>query len=268
MGGSQSPVYFGVWYTECVGDEEKNMRRKIYGTILIAAAALLSGCATPEIREETKATGNLSFFSEIKNQGVDTAQKKAEDSPPPVTPADTSNDLTNKKMYTTPPQMTLDIAKQYTATLKTDAGDIVVTLDAKATPLTVNNFVFLAREKFYDNTIFHRVIKDFMIQGGDPGGTGTGNPGYKFDDEPFTGEYTRGTLAMANSGPNTNGSQFFIMHKDTALPKSYVIFGHVVSGLEVVDKIAEAEVLPGESGSSPATPVHVETVIVAEKQGE
>lgn len=241
------------------------MRRKIYGTILIAAATLLSGCATPEIREETKATGSLNFFSETKNQGTGVAQKKAENPPPP---ANTSNNLTNKKMYTTPPQMVIDTAKNYVATLKTDVGDIVVTLDAAATPLTVNNFVFLAREKFYDNTIFHRVIRDFMIQGGDPGGTGTGSPGYKFDDEPFTGEYTRGTLAMANSGPNTNGSQFFIMHKDTALPKSYVIFGHVVSGLEVVDKIAEAEMKPGESGSSPATPVHVQTIVVTEKQRE
>lgn len=243
------------------------MQRKIYGTILITAAALLSGCTTPEIRKETPATGNLSFFSETKNQGTDAPQKKPESQapqPPQAAPTPPNN-LTNKEMYTTPPQMTIDTAKEYAAVLKTDVGDIVVTLDAKATPLTVNNFVFLAREKFYNNTIFHRVIKDFMIQGGDPKGTGTGNPGYKFDDEPFTGEYVRGTLAMANSGPNTNGSQFFIMHKDTALPKSYVIFGHVTAGLDVVDKIAEAEVLPGESGSSPVTPVHVQTVVVTEK---
>jgi cyclophilin family peptidyl-prolyl cis-trans isomerase len=238
------------------------MQRKIYGTVLIVAAALLSGCATPEIRKETKATGDLSFFPETKNQGTDATQKKTED---PMPPADTSNNVTDKKMYTALPQMTIDAAKQYAATLKTDAGDIVVALDAKATPVTVNNFVFLAREKFYNNTIFHRVIKGFMIQGGDPQGTGTGNPGYKFDDEPFSGEYVRGTLAMANSGPNTNGSQFFIMHKDTALPKNYVIFGHVTAGLDVVDKIAEAEMKPGDAGSSPVTPVHIQTVVVTEK---
>ncbi|OGI22183.1 MAG: peptidylprolyl isomerase [Candidatus Moranbacteria bacterium RIFCSPHIGHO2_01_FULL_55_24] len=161
--------------------------------------------------------------------------------------------------------MTIDPEKSYQATLKTSAGDIVVELNAKATPQTVNNFVFLAREKFYDNTIFHRTIKGFMIQGGDPRGDGTGNPGYKFADEPFTGEYTRGTLAMANSGPDTNGSQFFIMHADTALPKNYVIFGKVISGLEAVDKIATAPTKPSGEGSSPVTPVTIQSVEVAEE---
>jgi len=168
-------------------------------------------------------------------------------------------------MYTTQPAMTIDVVKTYSATLKTDVGDIVVDLSAKDTPITVNNFVFLAREKFYDDTIFHRTISGFMIQGGDPDGTGMGGPGYKFADEPFTGEYTRGTLAMANSGPNTNGSQFFIMHKDTALPKSYVIFGHVTAGLDVVDKIAEAPTIRGGEGSSPITPVVVKMIVVTEK---
>ena len=161
--------------------------------------------------------------------------------------------------------MIIDQAKQYTATLKTDAGDIVVALAAKETPITVNNFVFLAREKFYDGTIFHRTIKGFMIQGGDPDGTGMGGPGYKFADEPFTGEYTRGTLAMANSGPNTNGSQFFIMHKDSPLPPNYTVFGHVTSGLEVIDKIAEAATKPGGEGSSPVTSVQVRSVKITEK---
>jgi cyclophilin family peptidyl-prolyl cis-trans isomerase len=106
-----------------------------------------------------------------------------------------------------------------------------------------------------------------MIQGGDPEGTGMGGPGYKFDDEPFTGEYTRGTIAMANSGPNTNGSQFFIMHADYGLPKSYVIFGKVTKGLDVVDKIAEAPVSAGMSGenSTPVEPVKVESVTITEQ---
>ena len=168
-------------------------------------------------------------------------------------------------MYTTPSQMAINPAKEYMATLKTDVGDIVVALTAKETPITVNNFVFLAREKFYDETIFHRTIKGFMIQGGDPDGTGMGNPGYKFADEKFSGKYTRGTVAMANAGPDTNGSQFFIMHGDTALPPNYVIFGKVISGMEVVDKIALAATKPGGEGSSPVTPVTVQTLEVAEK---
>ncbi|MEI8096766.1 MAG: peptidylprolyl isomerase [Candidatus Moraniibacteriota bacterium] len=168
-------------------------------------------------------------------------------------------------MYTTQPKMTIDQEKKYTATLKTDLGNITVELDAKGSPITVNNFVFLAKENFYDGTIFHRTIKGFMIQGGDPTGTGMGGPGYKFNDEPFTGEYTRGTLAMANSGANTNGSQFFIMHKDGGLPKSYVIFGHVTEGLDVVDKIAEAPTKPGGEGSSPVSPVAIQSVSVKEK---
>jgi len=99
--------------------------------------------------------------------------------------------------------------KKYTAILKTEKGDITIALNSDQTPITVNNFVTLAKKGFYNKTIFHRVIKGFMIQGGDPKGDGTGGPGYKFADEPFTGEYTRGTIAMANSGPNTNGSHFW-----------------------------------------------------------
>lgn len=165
------------------------------------------------------------------------------------------------------PEMKIDITKSYTAVLHTTLGDITVALNAKDTPKTVNNFVYLARERFYDNTIFHRVIKGFMIQGGDPKGDGTGSPGYRFDDENLTGEYTRGTIAMANSGANTNGSQFFIMHADYALPKDYVIFGKVTQGLDVVDKIATAEVTTGASGepSKPVSPVTVTSVDIVEK---
>ena len=163
--------------------------------------------------------------------------------------------------------MSIDAHKMYTATLKTSVGNIVVELTAAATPITVNNFVNLAKKHFYDNTIFHRVIKDFMIQGGDPKGNGTGDPGYRFDDELFQGDYTRGTLAMANSGPNTNGSQFFIMHATVPLPKNYVIFGHVIQGLDVVDKIATAPVGVSDGGepSRPVTPVTVESVEISER---
>lgn len=168
-------------------------------------------------------------------------------------------------MYAKPPQMMIDKAKEYTATIKTDAGDIVVALTAKETPITVNNFVFLAREKFYDGTIFHRTIRGFMIQGGDPDGTGRGGPGYRFADEPYTGEYVRGTVAMANAGPDTNGSQFFIMHGDNSLPPNYVIFGKVITGMDVVDKIAEAPTKSGGEGSSPVALVRMQTVTISEK---
>jgi cyclophilin family peptidyl-prolyl cis-trans isomerase len=165
------------------------------------------------------------------------------------------------------PIMIIDQKKTYTAKIKTTAGEIEIALNAVATPITVNNFVFLAKKNFYDNTIFHRAIKDFMIQGGDPAGNGTGGPGYKFNDEPFTGEYLRGTLAMANSGPNTNGSQFFIMHDDYPLPPNYIIFGKVTKGLDVVDKIATAPITMNASGenSKPVNPVKVLSVEIMEK---
>jgi len=164
------------------------------------------------------------------------------------------------------PKMQIDQNKSYTAVLETSEGLITIELNAKATPITVNNFVTLAKKNFYNNTIFHRVIKDFMIQGGDPEGTGRGGPGYRFNDEKFEGEYLRGTIAMANAGPNTNGSQFFIMHKDRPLPKDYVIFGQVIEGLDVVDKIAESPtVQDGAENSTLVTPVKVIKVTILEK---
>jgi len=164
------------------------------------------------------------------------------------------------------PKMQIDQKKSYTAIFETSEGDITIELNAKATPITVNNFVYLTKKNFYNNTIFHRVIKGFMIQGGDPEGTGRGGPGYRFDDEKFEGEYNRGVIAMANAGPNTNGSQFFIMHKDYPLPKNYVIFGKVVAGIDVVDKIAESPtVQDGAENSTPVTPVKVTKVTIVEK---
>ncbi len=157
--------------------------------------------------------------------------------------------------------------KAYIVNLITDKGIIEISLNTKETPLTTKNFVTLARSGFYNGTVFHRIIKGFMIQGGDPKGDGSGGPGYRFDDELFTGEYTRGTVAMANSGPNTNGSQFFIMHADTSLPKNYVIFGKVTKGIEVVDAIATAPVTKSPSGedSKPVSPVKVTSVEVVER---
>ena len=136
-----------------------------------------------------------------------------------------------KQQYDAPPAMQIDPGKTYTATFKTDRGDIVIDLFAAEAPVTVNNFVFLARDGFYDNTTFHRVIANFMAQGGDPTGTGRGGPGYRFDDEPGALALTHdgpGVLSMANAGPNTNGSQFFITHGPTPhLNGKHGVFGKV-----------------------------------------
>jgi cyclophilin family peptidyl-prolyl cis-trans isomerase len=166
------------------------------------------------------------------------------------------------KQYPAPPDLTIDLDKSYTATLDTNHGEIVIDLDAARSPQTVNNFVFLARDGYYDGVIFHRVIENFMIQGGDPTGTGTGGPGYKFRDEiEGAGTYSRGTVAMANAGPNTNGSQFFICHSDVGLPHSYTIFGHVSSGLETVDSIATT---PTNRSDRPESDVVINRVTVTE----
>ena len=153
------------------------------------------------------------------------------------------------------------------ATITTNLGIIKLEIYGDKTPKTAANFVKLANAGFYDNVKFHRVIKGFMIQAGDPltkddsaqARWGTGGPGYKFDDEKFEGQYTRGTLAMANSGPNTNGSQFFIMHQDYPLPPDYVIFGKVTEGLDAVDAIANT---PTDPNDRPVTPVIIQSIAV------
>ena len=169
--------------------------------------------------------------------------------------------------YSAPPAMTLDDSKSYSATIKTNHGDINVELFSADVPVTVNNFVFLAKEGFYKNGQFHRVIKDFMIQGGCPTGDGTGGPGYRFQDEPVTRSYVKGTLAMANAGPNTNGSQFFIVHgADVGLPPNYTIFGNVTAGIDVLDAIATSPVTTGRSGepSTPTTALEINDVEIQE----
>ena len=154
------------------------------------------------------------------------------------------------KQYANPPGLVIE-AKRYHAVIKTDKGDLTVALLSEVAPLTVNNFVFLAREGFYQDNQFHRVIKDFMIQGGCPRGDGTGGPGYRFRDEEVTRPYTRGTLAMANAGPNTNGSQWFIVHGgEVGLPPNYTIFGMLTAGDEVLEALATAPVGPSRSGEN------------------
>lgn len=142
------------------------------------------------------------------------------------------------KSYSSPPPMTIDTSKQYTATIETEKGNMVVELFAKDVPVTVNNFVFLAREGFYDGSTFHRVIPGFMAQGGDPTGTGMGNAGYRFDDE-FTGhKHEAGALSMANSGPNTNSAQFFITFAPQhGLDNKHTVFGQLIEGMDVLQKL-------------------------------
>lgn len=168
------------------------------------------------------------------------------------------------KQYSAPPEMVIDPEKSYSATIKTNKGDITLKLFADESPNTVNNFVFLAREGFYDGVIFHRVINGFMIQGGDPTGTGTGGPGYRFADELDAARsrgYKMGTLAMANAGPNTNGSQFFIMHVDYGLPPNYSVFGKATEGLDVVDDIATTST---DRSDRPVEDVVISTVEITE----
>lgn len=141
-------------------------------------------------------------------------------------------------------EFTIDTNNIYRVTISTDKGDIVMDLDPRLAPNTVNNFVALAREGFYDGLTFHRVVPEFVIQGGCPIGNGTGGPGYKFGDEPVQGNYRKGSVAMANAGPDTNGSQFFICLEDQpGLPKQYNLFGYTVSGMDVVSSIKVGDVM-------------------------
>lgn len=162
--------------------------------------------------------------------------------------------------WTSPPAMAIDTNKTYVATVDTSLGSFDITFFAKDAPKTVNNFVCLAKAGFYDNVIFHRVIAGFMIQGGDPTGTGTGGPGYRFEDEPVTRPYKRGTVAMANAGPNTNGSQFFVCHADAGLPPNYTIFGEVTSGMDTIDMIATVETMQPAGSREKSTPVQKVTI--------
>jgi cyclophilin family peptidyl-prolyl cis-trans isomerase len=262
--------------------KETSLFQKIsLGGVVIFCALFLSGC----IYKDSQQQAVLRSADEYKVKSAEERQpedpdavkrlsvsapgeksvqqsQQAQESQAPQEPQNKS--ASNSKQ---PPTMKIDQNKTYSAVLKTGEGDITIDLDVKKTPITANNFVSLSRDGFYSGTIFHRVIKDFMIQGGDPNGDGSGGPGYKFDDENLEGKYTRGTVAMANSGPNTNGSQFFIMHKDYDLPNNYVILGHVSNGMDVVDKIATAEVTVSSSmeNSKPVSPVKIDSVEIVEK---
>ena len=195
-----------------------------------------------------------------------TSSEETEIIPLETTTSSTLGDQMSDKIYDAQPTMQIDEGKSYTAVIKTNLGDMTVEFFTDDAPITVNNFISLSKDGYYDNVIFHRVISGFMIQGGDPSGTGHGDygkfPGYEFEDELNNQRpYEKGILAMANRGPNTNGSQFFIMHVDYPLPYSYTIFGQVVDGFNVIDKIASVDT---DSADKPTTDVVISTVEVTE----
>ena len=160
-----------------------------------------------------------------------------------VTPSEPAPTL-KPMSYSAPPPMTIDTSKQYTATIETGKGNIVLELFASDVPVTVNNFVFLAREGFYDGTTFHRVLPSFMAQGGDPTGTGTGGPGYTFTDEFTKHTHVTGALSMANAGPNTNGSQFFITYTpQNHLDGRHSVFGQLIDGMDVLEAIEQGDTI-------------------------
>ena len=238
------------------------MKKYLLITLILFFTIVLSGCNKDIDKYSSDPGGQVAVLEQTSAQNGTQTQNNPQ-------PSNLSNNqaTSNSQTQTNMPEILIDKDKSYIAVLETEMGNIEIALNSKETPVTSNNFIWLAKKKFYDNVVFHRVINKFMIQGGDPTGTGSGGPGYKFDDEPFNGEYTRGTVAMANSGPNTNGSQFFIMHNDVPLQKDYVIFGKVTKGMDVVDKIATAETTIGGDGqmSKPVTPVKIKSVTIVEK---
>jgi cyclophilin family peptidyl-prolyl cis-trans isomerase len=219
--------------------------------LIILPLLLLTSCTAQKTNVKTNDSMNTNSTQEETTPNTDSIKKSA-------VPTAAANTTTNPAIKET---------KMKKATLNTNYGKIVIEFYRDDAPKTVDNFVTLAQKGFYNGVTFHRVIKSFMIQGGDPTGTGSGGPGYKFNDEInkdstiYKTGYKKGIVAMANAGPNTNGSQFFIMHQDYPLPPAYTIFGHVVEGQDVVDKIASVET---DANDKPKSPVTINTVTIEE----
>ncbi|MCJ8011782.1 peptidylprolyl isomerase [Paenibacillus sp. KQZ6P-2] len=192
------------------------------------------------------------------------AQQPSTQKEEPTQPATPKEEQPQNKSWTSPPAMQIDTSKNYEAEVKTSKGSFTIQLFAKDAPKTVNNFVFLSKEGFYDNVTFHRIIESFMIQTGDPTGTGAGGPGYSFEDEKTSYKYEPGIVAMANAGPNTNGSQFFICtgadSEGLNSQPNYTIFGKVTDGMDVVKKIAATPVEPNPDTGEPSKPTEKVTI--------
>ncbi len=217
--------------------------RLLLGTVLIALSALAAGCGGSG--NSGSSGGSGSNGGAAPSGGPITAAGSGpcagKSFAAPLAPKDAPTDV---HKYSAAPAMQIDSSKLYLATISTPKGDIVLCLQPSIAPNTVNNFVVLARNHFFDGLVFHRVVPDFVIQGGDPTGSGGGGPGYSFADEPVQGDYTPGCVAMANAGPNTNGSQFFIcIANDSSLPKHYNLFGSVNAGLDVAEKIQQGDAM-------------------------
>ncbi|MCL6452305.1 MAG: peptidylprolyl isomerase [Alicyclobacillus sp.] len=235
---------------------------------LAAAAALyLAGCGTP-------ATGNSAGNQAATSAAGNSALSNTADGGTPANAPSTGNEGAHTKImqWSSPPPMQIDVNKQYDAVFHTNYGDFTVELFAKSAPHTVNNFVFLAEHKFYQNDAFFRIIRQFMIQTGDPLNNGTGGPGYTFADElPPKYPYGPGIVAMANAGPNTNGSQFFICTgpESTGLQPDYTEFGKVISGMDVVQKIAAIPVVAnpvmGGEMSKPTKLAYIQSIDIEVK---
>jgi cyclophilin family peptidyl-prolyl cis-trans isomerase len=225
-----------------------------WAAMAVVCTLLLTACGTKNPNPEKTAAPT--------QQPASSAQPAPASSAQPAAP----------KSWTAPPAMTIDANKTYQATVTTNKGSFKIDLYAKEAPVTVNNFVFLAKQGFYNDIVFHRIMESFMIQTGDPKGVGSGGPGYSFQDELKTPyKYEPGIVAMANAGPNTNGSQFFICtgedSKNLNKSPNYTIFGKVSEGMDVIKKIAATPVTSGPSGekSSPSEKVVIQSVAITEK---
>ena len=240
---------------------------KLGGVVLAAGGLILflGGCGATAASTNAVSVAAQGTPTAGEAAGVSTGCWEA-DAASVVAAEDAAGEEIEVKQYATAPEMQIDPSKRYTATIETNKGAIEIEFLPGEAPQTVNNFVCLARDGFYDGTPFHRVVKGFMVQGGDPTGTGTGGPGYRFADERVQRPYAKGVVAMANAGPNTNGSQFFIMLADTPLPPNYTIFGQVIGGQEVVDTLGATPTRrgPGGENSTPTEPIRIEKVTVSE----
>jgi cyclophilin family peptidyl-prolyl cis-trans isomerase len=221
----------------------------------VALAGILAGCSGGD--DDDAAATTEAVAASTDENGCRTT--------PPAAAADPAT-------YDGAPPLTIDTSSSYTAVLETSCGTIEIALDPALAPQTVNNFVFLANEGFYDGLTFHRVVPGFVIQGGDPAGDGSGGPGYEFPDELPTDGYPPGSVAMANAGPDTNGSQFFIVTGDaSALPNAYSRFGEVTEGLDVarrIESLAPADLDPGDPAAQiPTQTVWIDSVTIEEGSG-